>query len=295
MKRVIFTLLHAHGSYMLSRNFRLQRIGDLDWLLRNYRLIEVSEGLDELMILNVAADAAVDDVLLSDVRTVARECFIPVTVGGGIRSVAAAERLLEVGVDKVLLNEPFLTDPDLCARIAARFGSQFLIQGIDVMSVAGQGSAVRRRMGVPSAEGVSRSLAIGASVGAGEVLVQSVDRDGTGMGLDLGWLDDLDQPPHVPLILMGGVGRGSHIAAGLADPRVDAVATANLLNFVGDSFLQARQDLLAAGIAIPRHPGGGLSGLRDIVRFVGAAERDTAPAGLQSSEDVDPTRGQPSA
>lgn len=261
MKRIVFAVLHARGSYMLSRNFRLQRVGDLKWLLRNYRLAEVSAGIDELMVLNVDPTASVDATFVEHVGRIARECFIPVAAGGGVRSIRDAERLLEVGVDKVVVNELVHTDPDACAGIAARFGSQFLIHGVDVLrDRATDGVAVRTRSG-PARPSLDWIVARGGEVGAGELLLQSVDRDGTGNGLDLGLLGSF-APPATPLILMGGVGRAEHLLEGLLRDEVDAVATAHLLNFVGDALVRARAEISRHGVPLAEHPVDGVESLR---------------------------------
>ena len=246
MKRIIFTLLHADGAYMLSRNFRLQRVGDIDWVLMNYRIREVSLGIDELMILDVSRDAADRDRFRSEVRTLVEECFVPVTVGGRIASLDEAARLFDVGADKVLLNTAFHVDPGLCADVAGRYGSQALVAGIDVRGqpmMAGH----PRALGSVEPDGLERHAGRAVDIGAGEILLQSIDRDGTGNGLDLD-LADRTGSLRAPLILMGGVGHARHIAEGLKHPAVDAVATANLFNFVGDSLVRTRNECRENGI-----------------------------------------------
>lgn len=253
MKRLIFAVLWDSGSFMLSRNFRLQRIGDLGWLLRNYRLAEVAGGLDEIMILNVGEDPLIDDVLLAAVRTIAHECFVPVTVGGGIRSVDDAQKLLEVGVDKIVMNTSIHRDPSLCESVSRRFGRQFLVQGIDVLRRHPEAPPlVRLKGGDAPPVDVRTAMRRGNDVGAGEILLQSVDRDGTGMGLDLAAVSAVGDVSDVPLIMMGGVGKPDHVVEGLLDPRIDAVATANLLNFIGDAFLVTRDLLVRVGAPVAR-------------------------------------------
>ena len=248
MRRLLFALLHSDGSYMLSRNFRLQRVGDLGWVLANYEIGRVSLGIDELVVLDVSPDATGRDRFRREVATLAEECFVPVTVGGHIRDLDEVGRLLAIGADKVLLNTPFHADPELCEAVAGRYGSQALVAGIDVSRDATAVGPSRQRTAVPAERlGAMVDRAIGH--GAGEVLVQSVDRDGTGNGLDLGLLEMLG-PIERPLIVMGGVGRADHLVEGLVHPDVDAVATANLFNFVGDSLVAARQRCVEQGVAL---------------------------------------------
>lgn len=265
MKRIIFALLHRDGAYMLSRNFRLQRAGDIGWILRNYDILRVSAGIDELMILDVSEGDSGRARFESDVERLVEECFVPVTVGGRITSLAAAERLFGIGADKVLVNTGFTTHPKTCAEIAERFGSQALIAGIDVAAGAiGDPQVLSTRSSVSEQE-IPQRVAHVLRSGAGEVLLQSIRRDGTGNGLDLQLLDIVGQVP-VPLILMGGIGHAQHIVEGLSHPRVDAVATANLFNFVGDGLEAARQRCLDAGVDLPSWSWSDTASLRGALR-----------------------------
>ena len=248
MKRIIFTLLHADGSYMLSRNFRLQRVGDIDWVLTNYRIREVSLGIDELMILDVSRDAADRVRFHREVRTLVEECFVPVTVGGRIGSLDETARLFDVGADKVLLNTAFHVDPRLCTEVAGRYGSQALVAGIDVRRQPLEAGHPRATSSVDPDE-LERHAERAVEVGGGEILLQSIDRDGTGIGLDMD-IVDCTASLRVPLIVMGGVGHAAHIVKGLQHPAVDAVATANLFNWVGDSLIRTRSECRARGVAI---------------------------------------------
>jgi imidazole glycerol-phosphate synthase subunit HisF len=248
MKRIIFTLLHADGAYMLSRNFRLQRVGDIDWVLTNYRIREVSLGIDELMILDVSRDATDRDRFRREVRMLVEECFVPVTVGGCITSLEEAARLFDVGADKVLLNTAFHVGPQLCAEVAGRFGAQALIAGIDVRRQPLEAGHPRASASIHP-DALERHAERAVDIGAGEILLQSIDRDGTGNGLDMD-IVNRTASLRVPLIVMGGVGHAAHIVEGLQHPAVDAVATANLFNFVGDSLVRTRSECRARGVAI---------------------------------------------
>ncbi|MES3032813.1 MAG: HisA/HisF-related TIM barrel protein [Gemmatimonadota bacterium] len=251
MKRLIFTLLHDRGRFMLSRNFRLQAVGTIRWLFENYDFETVSRGLDELMVLDVTRGDRDTAAFASAVSEIAQRCFIPLTAGGGVRSVDDAALLLRHGADKVLVNTQFADAPEACDAIAGFFGRQCLVAGVDYVEAADGTRVVvaahgQRDTGVPLAEWVERVVAHGA----GEVVLQSVARDGTGMGLDLEVTASLGRRPEVPLILLGGVGRGEHIAAGFRDEAVDAVATANLFNFIGESFVTARREMIVQGLDV---------------------------------------------
>ncbi len=256
MRRLIFTLLYDSGHFMLSRNFRLQKVGSVKWLFDNYDFAAVSHGLDELMMLDVSRGERGTRAFAEHIRQIAASCFIPVTAGGGIKSFHIANQYLHHGADKLLLNTAFSTDPRLCYSLAREFGEQCIVAGIDYRNrtdgrrVILSGSGAREIPGeMPNWVDHVRSA------GAGEILFQSTGRDGTGMGLDLDLFEELPSDLEAPCILMGGIGKAQHILAGLRHPRVDAIATANLYNFIGAAFLDVRSHLREAGVELPQWSG----------------------------------------
>jgi cyclase len=270
MKRIIFALLHCDGHYMLSRNFRLQRVGDIEWVLRNYEIRRVSLGIDELMILDVSPDASHRSVFHRDVGRLVEECFVPVTVGGHLRSREDVATCFAVGADKVLMNSAFFDAPERCEEIAATYGSQALIAGIDVIDdTEGMQDASHRPFVVRDA--LQAHVRRVVDSGAGEVLIQSVDRDGTGNGLDLSLSEQAGSGP-TPLILMGGVGQAVHLSEGLAAGAVDAVATANLFNFIGDALVASRLQARSDGVLLATWQDARFGPLRGVLR--GADEAD---------------------
>lgn len=238
---------------MLSRNFRLQKVGTIDWLFNNYNFANVSRGLDELMVLDVSRGIRNHQDFAEKVNHIASLCFIPMTVGGGITNFDIAQTYMRNGADKLLLNSAFNNDPELCRTLAKNFGSQCIVAGIDYRMTPQNTRSVMVNNGSQERAG---DLACWVNFlqenGAGEILFQSVDQDGTGMGLDLSVFDELSQPLEVPCILMGGVGKADQILTGLHHQEVDAVATANLFNFIGSTFLDVRNSITIAGIDIPR-------------------------------------------
>jgi imidazole glycerol-phosphate synthase subunit HisF len=251
MRRLIFTLLYDRGQFMLSRNFRLQAVGTIDWLFDNYDFATVSHGLDELMVLDVSRGTRNVDDFVDKVKHIASLCFIPMTVGGGITSLGVAQRYMRNGADKLLVNTAFRTDPNFCRSLALHFGRQCIVVGVDYRKTAQGTRRVMINKGSQDAEvDLSDWVEVIQQNGAGEILFQSMEQDGTGMGLDLSVVDSLRSAPDVPCILMGGIGKVEHIVAGLSHRTIDAVATANLFNFIGSAFLDVRRSLAAAGVAI---------------------------------------------
>ena len=251
-KRLIFTLLYSRGHFMLSRNFRLQKVGDFNWLQKNYNFAHIAYSIDELVVLNVDRDGSYQKEFCDVLKSLARGCFAPIAAGGGVRTIEDARALLRSGADKIVLNSPIYESPELVRGIAAEFGQQCIVGSVDVKRSESKGYAVFSGCGAVELDGnLSTWIDRISTEPVGEIYLNSIDRDGTGQGYDFGILDSLSREISVPVIFAGGVGNAAHLAAGLADSRVDAVATANLFNFVGDGLKQARRALIEGGVNLP--------------------------------------------
>lgn len=253
-KRLIFTLLFDCGNYVLSRNFRLQRVGDLRWLQKNYVFSRIAFAIDELIVLNVSRESKNDELFREHIRQLSKECFIPIAAGGGIRSVEQARDLLRSGADKVVLNTVLYEDKDLVYELARLYGRQCLVASVDIKMENGSGSVWVRNGSLRCDCSPQEFLRQVVSLPIGELYLNSINRDGTGQGYHFELLDLLPESNEVPVILAGGAGHWHHLKAGLEDPRVDAVATAHLFNFVGNGLLLARKFLLDNGIELARWP-----------------------------------------
>lgn len=250
-KRLIFTLLFDRGYFMLSRNFRLQRVGDLDWLIRNYDFARTTAQIDELVLLNVERNPTMQDGFVSHLRQLCDFCFVPVTAGGGIRHEVDARLLLSNGADKVLVNTLAVHHQVELYKIVEKYGQQSVVLGVDVKRIEG----TYRAFTYAGSEEVRRSpkehfLHLN-NLPAGEWLMTSIDRDGTGQGFDSQILDLLPTNFNRPLILAGGASKPEHFPELLWDPRVSGLATAHLFNFVGDGLKSVRQTLQRSGHSMP--------------------------------------------
>lgn len=244
-KRLIFALLYDSEKFMLSRNFRLQQVGDLKWLEKNYNFRETALAIDELIVLNVERSRDSLDRFFDHVKKLNDDCFVPIAAGGGIRSVADARKLLRSGADKVVINTILHIDRNLVSELAAEFGKQCLVASVDAKRVDGV-FRVLINNGSQQVEGdLSSCLNTLAEMPIGEIYLNSVDRDGTGQGYDEEMLRVIPQDIPVPLILAGGAGKPEHFTIGLSNRQVDAVSTAHLFNFVGNSLQLSRNYLLA--------------------------------------------------
>ena len=251
-KRVIFVLLYDKGTFMLSRNFRLQKVGDLRWLKENYDFSRIAFSIDELIILDVSRGDRDEEKFCEHVRSLSGECFIPIAAGGGIRNIEQAQKLLYSGADKIVVNSLLAKDEDAITKIASKFGQQCLVASVDVKKTGdGLRCFVENGTTMLSAS-LSEYLKDIVLLPIGELYLNSMDRDGTGQGYDYDLLDSLPTPMHIPVILAGGAGKDTHLIEGLNDGRVDAVGTAHLFNFVGDGLINARNSLYKIGMNLAK-------------------------------------------
>jgi imidazole glycerol-phosphate synthase subunit HisF len=250
-KRVIFTLLYNNGSFMLSRNFRLQKVGDLSWLKENYNFSKIAFSIDELIILDVTRGEQNEDKFYHHVRSLTEECFVPIAAGGGIRTLEQARKLLRSGADKIVINTLMYEKPDIITEISKEFGQQSIVISVDTKLVDGRFTVWTNNGSVLQKENLTSCLKNIEKLPVGELYLNSIDQDGTGQGYKVELLDYLSSSFPVPVIISGGAGKYSHFSEILKDNRVDAVATAHLFNFIGDGLEKSRKKLLDGGINLP--------------------------------------------
>lgn len=237
---------------MLSRNFRLQKVGDLKWLQTNYNFSHISFSIDELIVLDITRVERNTEAFCDTLKALAEGCFVPIAAGGGVCTIEHAHTLLRSGADKLVVNSTLYENKGFISELASEFGQQCVVASMDIKRSLDGSYQVWVESGSRCLEGsAAHWIAQVTNNAVGEIYLNSIDRDGTGQGYDLQLLDLLPPDMPKPVILAGGVGNAIHLAEGLADPRVDAVATAHLFNFVGDGLKQARQSLIAGGIDLP--------------------------------------------
>ena len=212
-------------------------------------------GADELAFLDIAASHENRDTLYDVVAGTAERCFMPLTVGGGVRRIEDIRKLLLAGADKVSINTAAVADPDFVRRAAEKFGSQCITVAIDAKSV-GPGSwqvfthGGRRPTGLDAVDWARRM----ASCGAGEILLTSMDRDGTKDGYDVALTRAVADAVPVPVIASGGAGRLDHLVAAVRDGHAAAVLAASIFHFGEFSIAAAKAHLAAAGIPVRTMP-----------------------------------------
>ena len=208
------------------------------------------EGADELCFLDIAASHEGRETLYDVVRGTAEQCFMPLTVGGGVRTTEDVRRLLAAGADKVSINTAAVEDPGLVGAAAARFGSQCVVVAIDAKAEPG-GYRVythggRRRTDL---EAVAWAVRM-AGAGAGEILLTSMDRDGTRKGYDIGLTRAIADAVAIPVIASGGVGALDHLVAGVREGHATGVLAASIFHFGEHTIREAKQAMAAAGLPV---------------------------------------------
>jgi len=246
-KRIIPCLDVKDGRVVKGVNFvDLKDAGDPVEIARRYD----SEGADEVCFLDITASHEERKILLDVVERTAEQVFIPLTVGGGIRTLEDIRDLLRAGADKVSINTAAVGDPVLVKKAAARFGSQCVVVAVDAKR-SGSGWKVythggRKVTGLDAIEWSKRM----EGYGAGEILLTSMDRDGTKDGYDLELTRAISEEVQIPVIASGGAGTLEHLYQGLIEGRADAVLAASIFHYREFSIQQAKEYLKSRGVSV---------------------------------------------
>ncbi|WP_374337203.1 imidazole glycerol phosphate synthase subunit HisF [Methyloversatilis sp.] len=251
-KRIIPCLDVNAGRVVKGVNFvSLKDAGDPVEIARRYD----EQGADELTFLDITASSDARDIILHVVEQVAEQVFIPLTVGGGVRAVEDVRRLLNAGADKVSMNTAAIKDPDLVARAAGKVGSQCIVVAIDAKRVDDRDGRPhwevfthggRNPTGLDAVEWARKV----ESLGAGEILLTSMDRDGTRNGFDLALTRAVSDAVRIPVIASGGVGNLDHLVDGVVDGGADAVLAASIFHFGEHTVREAKERMRERGIEV---------------------------------------------
>jgi imidazole glycerol-phosphate synthase subunit HisF len=245
--RVIPCLDVDAGRVVKGVNFlNLRDAGDPVELAARYN----DEGADELVFYDITASAEARGTMVDVVRRTAEEVFIPLTVGGGVRTLEDARELLRVGADKVSVNTAAVARPELVAELSHEFGAQCVVVGIDVRRVAGGFEVFTHGGRKPSGLDAISWAAECERLGAGEVVLNSMDRDGTKDGFDVELTRLVTEACNLPVVASGGVGTLDHFVEGAVDGEADAVLAASVFHYGEFTVRQAKEHLAAAGVAV---------------------------------------------
>ena len=246
-KRIIPCMDVTDGRVVKGVNFvELRDAGDPVEIAKKYD----DQGADELTFLDITASSDNRGLIFHIIEAVASQVFIPLTVGGGVRAVEDVRNLLNAGADKVSINTAAVVNPQLVADAAGRFGSQCIVVAIDAKRVGDHWEVFthggRKPTGLNAVEWAQRMTALGA----GEILLTSMDRDGTKSGFDLELTRAISDAVEVPIIASGGVGNLDHLVQGVQQGGADAVLAASIFHYGEYSVLQAKQYMREHGIEV---------------------------------------------
>jgi cyclase len=246
--RVIPTLLWKNFGLVKGVGFNSwRRVGPVMPAVKVYNQREV----DELVLFDIVAHSSVDDLDYESINDFGQDCFVPLTVGGGITRIDQVQRLLRAGADKVSLNSATYTRPELVSEIAMRHGSQCVVASIDVRSNTNGGwmcfsHAGQKATGREVCEW-AREL---EARGAGEILVTSIERDGTFQGYDLALIETVVDAVNIPVIASGGAGNYQHMVDAVTQAGASAVAAASMFHYTEQTPAGAKAALAAAGVPV---------------------------------------------
>jgi cyclase len=248
-KRIIPCLDVNAGRVVKGTNFvDLRDAGDPVEVAKRYDL----QGADEITFLDITASSDQRDLILPMIEAVANQVFIPLTVGGGVRRVDDVSRLLNAGADKASMNTAAITDPNLISQASGKFGSQCIVVAIDAKRRPhGEGWEVFTHGGrtATGRDAIEWAREV-ADRGAGEILLTSMDRDGTGKGFDLELTAAISDAVSLPVIASGGVGSLEHLREGVVEGRADAVLAASIFHFGQHTVGEAKAYLKARGVCV---------------------------------------------
>ncbi len=249
-KRIIPCLDVNNGRVVKGVNFlNLRDAGNPVEIAKKYN----DEGADEITFLDITATSDARDMIIDVIERVADQVFIPLTVGGGVREVADVRRLLNAGADKISINSSAISNPKLVADAAAKFGSQAIVVAIDARKKTDANGGIgwevfthggRKATGLDVVEWAKKVTALGA----GEILLTSMDRDGTKSGFDLALTRAVAEAVSVPVIASGGVGNLEHLADGIIEGKADAVLAASIFHFGEYTIQEAKLLMYNRGI-----------------------------------------------
>ncbi|MBP7776277.1 MAG: imidazole glycerol phosphate synthase subunit HisF [Acidobacteria bacterium] len=246
-KRIIACLDVRDGQVVKGVKFEgLRAAGDPGELARRYDL----EGIDEVVILDVTATLEARQARAHTIQAVARELFLPLCVGGGIRNESDAAAVIDAGADKVSLNSAALADPSLITRLAGRYGSQAVVVAIDAKSDGDRWTAYTRSGSAATPRDAVSWARQAAQCGAGEILLTSMDRDGTKSGFDCALTAAVSDAVAIPVIASGGAGSFEHFAEVFTAGRADAALAASIFHFNTHGVSELKQFLQARSVPV---------------------------------------------
>jgi len=250
-KRIIYALLYSNGFFYLSRNFRLQKVGDVNWLKNNFGFGETCNYIDELMILLVTKKPNKNEIIkyFNDVNKLREKIFVPITLGGAVRSFDYASECFSNGADKILINYLAHKNDKAIKKISNIYGEQALSLMVDIKKINNSNFSFTNAAATKSKSLIEYFKSI-RKIEFGELIMNSIEKDGTGTGLDFSCLKDIPNDFNKPILIMGGAGKPEHFTKAFENNNISGIVTANLFNFLGSGLKLAREHSTKNGVRL---------------------------------------------
>jgi cyclase len=246
-KRLIATLLVKDGLLVQSVNFKnFYPIGKPQFTIDLISRWDI----DEIFLLNISGNRSDMKFNNNLIKSFAKKCFVPLTIGGGVDSVSFAKKLISYGADKILINSSCIENPNIIYELSKVFGSQCIVVGIDVKKIKDKHYVFKNSGTIKTDLDINKWIQTIEELGAGEILINSIDRDGTKKGFDLSLLRKLDSKYKIPIIFQGGAGNYLNIYKALISRKLSGCAIGNMFHFTEHSTITAKAYLQKKGIGI---------------------------------------------
>ena len=253
-KRIIFCLYYQDNHFYLSRNFKLQKVGDLEWLIKNFGFGQTANYIDELVVLLVKKNPCKEDFnnFLTTLDNLRKKIFIPLVLGGNIRNIDTVNNYFKFGADKILVNSSAYDNKKLIQKISNSYGSQSISTMIDYKKSDDKINLYSNNgMKLENISFKNHILNLN-NLNCGEIILNSMDNDGNGAGLDDLIINKIPKDIKKPILLMGGAGKPKHIKEALNKDQLSGIVTANLFNFLGTGLEISRNMAINSGIKLAK-------------------------------------------
>ena len=247
-KRIIFKLYFKDNYFCLSRNFKLQKVGTIDWLFNNLNFSNIANFIDELVIINVNEKNYKNPIINEfkfAIQKLMKKTFIPLTIGGGLRNLSQVNDCFAIGADKILLNTAIRKDKKFVKDCIKKYGSQAVLCGID-FKLEKDNFYTYTENGKEKFFSLKKHILLAKNMKIGELFLTSIDRDGTGFGYEKKILKYLNV--NFPVVLGGGAGKSQHFEELIFEKKISGLMTGNLFNFVGPGLEELRLKILEQGV-----------------------------------------------
>ena len=254
--RLCFVLLYFDKSFCVSRNFKLQKVGDIDWLMKKYDFEKILKVIDELIILNINKSEKDENqynaYFFDCLDKLLKKAFLPVSIGGSLKDFDNIKKLFNSGADKVVLNRSFYHNKELIKKIVDTYGSQSLVASLDYTGSGLEKSQVMVDNGKNKSQlSIKECIKIFNELSAGELMINSIDRDGLGYGYDFDTLEEISKVCKMPIIAAGGADNDKELLKGISANFINAVSTSHLFNFMGSGLEETRDLMIKKGANLP--------------------------------------------